>query len=414
MKLIKAGLLIVLLAALLAACAAKNDEPTGEIADGKTDTDLPAGVTDQNTGGDSATETERAALTAVYLGVENYGQAGVDKDHAADFKYRFDFDGDEQVLRIDDFAPGDGDSPSYPIQNVLKEGSRYELTVTDGIVTAASEIAPANAPSVELPLTAVPGERTLSNFLCTALSPVGRALYVYGGGWNWQDDGSSVQATSIGISDDWVRFFDSNDETYSYGGGQTTSKYFPYGGFNEYYYAGLDCSGYVGWAIYNTLETESGNEGYVGSSTSFARRLANGGLGTWSKPDSLAALTPGDVVSIQGHVWIALGTCADGSAVIAHSTPSPSRAGFEGGGVQISAIGDSVSCEAYALASSYMTRFYPQWSSRYDAVLKPASVYFDFTPDAAGVFTWSPEVLSDSEGFRQMSAAEVLAALYGE
>ena len=416
MRFIKTGILIALLAALLAACAVKDGGDPGDTTSPKAGTErLPADSTQrpQDTAA-SATEDDAFALSAVYLGVENYGEAGVDKDHIADFRYRFDFDGVEKVFRIDDSATNADGSPSYPIQNLLKEGSRYELTVADGVVTAASEIAPAESPQYDLPLRGVPGERTLANFLRNALTPVGHALYVYGGGWNWQDDGSSVQATSLGISDDWVRFFNANDETYSYGGDANPSKYFPYGGFNEYYYAGLDCSGYVGWAVYNTLENENGRAGYVGSSTSFAKRLADSGLGTWAKLDGISTLTPGDVVSIKGHVWIAIGTCSDGSAVIAHSTPSPSRVGAEGGGVQISAIGDGSSCEAYALASSYMTRYYPEWSARYDAVVKPTSVYLDFSADAAGAFTWSSDVLPDDEGFRQMSAAEVLAALYGE
>ena len=418
MDLLKTGLIILLLAALICACDAKDGEGNKSETDAKkAEIGIPASVALPETSEDSeaASEDEASALSAVYLGVENYGEDGVDKDHIADFMYRFDFDGVEKLLKIDDFAPDDGDSPSYPIQNVLKEGSLYELTLSDGVVTAASEIAPADAPQYDLPLRGVCGERTLANFLRTALSPVGRALYVYGGGWNWQDDGSSVQATLLGVSDDWIRFFDSNDESYSYCGSDSEpSKYFPSGGFNEYYYAGLDCSGYVGWAVYNTLETKSGNAGYVGASTSFAKRLAESGLGTWTKPSGSANLTPGDIVSIKGHVWIALGVCADGSVVIAHSTPSPSIVGAEGGGVQISAIGDGESCEAYELASSYMTSFYPEWSSRYYAVVKPSSVYFDFSADAAGVFTWSQGVLSDDDGLRQMSAADVLAFLYGE
>ena len=41
---------------------------------------------------------------------------------------------------------------------------------------------------------------------------------------------------------------DGNEETKN-----PTSSYYPYGEWNQYCYAGADCSGYVGWVIYNTL-----------------------------------------------------------------------------------------------------------------------------------------------------------------
>ena len=46
-------------------------------------------------------------------------------------------------------------------------------------------------------------------------------------------------------------------------------------------------------------------------------------------------MCPGDIMSMNNHVWISLGTCDDGSIVIAHSTRSDSYAGYPGGGVQM-------------------------------------------------------------------------------
>ena len=66
------------------------------------------------------------------------------------------------------------------------------------------------------------------------------------------------------------------------------------------------------------METESGKEGYVGSSTKCARRLSELGLGEWTQdigmPDTsnYYQMKPGDIMSINGHVWISLGTCEDG------------------------------------------------------------------------------------------------------
>lgn len=53
---------------------------------------------------------------------------------------------------------------------------------------------------------------------------------------------------------------------------------------NAYGYAGADCTGYAGWAIYNTLETVSGKDGYVIFSTDMAYTLAKERkLGTWTQ-----------------------------------------------------------------------------------------------------------------------------------
>ena len=261
------------------------------------------------------------------------------------------------------------------------------------------------------PVSGTPGQRTLRNFLATALMPVGTTLYIYGGGWDWQDVGSSPQATSIGVSPDWVRFFQGQDESYTYKNPDPAKSFYPCGEWNEYYYAGLDCSGYLGWVLYNTRYAESGQEGYVGGSTKFASRLAGLGWGTLTGA-SPEAMAPGDIVSIKGHVWISLGHCSDGSVLILHSTPTDSRAGQPGGGPQLGAIGGSENCEAYQLADRYMATCYPDWYKRYPVSLKESSVYFN----GASRFTWdvsgANDGLTDPEGCQNMTPAELLETLF--
>src|SRR5699024_495724 len=46
----------------------------------------------------------------------------------------------------------------------------------------------------EAPVSGMPGQRTLKNFLATSMEPVGTSLYIYGGAWDWQDVASSNQA----------------------------------------------------------------------------------------------------------------------------------------------------------------------------------------------------------------------------
>ncbi|MBQ1503036.1 MAG: copper amine oxidase N-terminal domain-containing protein, partial [Clostridia bacterium] len=212
----------------------------------------------------------------------------------------------------------------------------------------------------------------------------------------------------------WAWQFDINNADYEYDAADPTASYFPNGGFNEYWNAGLDCSGYLGWCVYNVLNTENGGKGYVTASTSFASSLAERGLGTVTAGTPVPTLEnyrPGDIVSIKGHVFMIIGVCTDGSVVIAHSTVTESRTGHAGGGVQISAVGWTKTCEAYAVADRFMATNYPEWNARYETDLKDPSVYFP--GESGSVFTWSESVLSDPDGIRSMLPDRVLEAAKG-
>lgn len=290
------------------------------------------------------------------------------------------------------------------------------------------------------PVSGIPGKRTLKNFLATAMEPVGTALYVYGGTWDWQDVNSSNQSMTIGLSQSWIDFFQSQDKTYHYKNPKPAESYYPHNAWNQYYYAGIDCSGYVGWSVYNLMNTENStvadNKGYVMSATGQAKNFAE--VQKWGTFDSGklklkedgnpytdsqgrtyrtfadSDFTPGDIFSMNGHVWISLGTCQDGSIVFMHSTPNTTN----GAGVQISAIGPDKNCEAYKLANQYMNKYFPQWSERYgDQVL---CLSFDSYTDVrektdAGKFSWDLDgVISDPDGYADMTPAEILADLFHE
>ena len=258
------------------------------------------------------------------------------------------------------------------------------------------------------PVRGTPGLRTMKNLLATAMEPVGAVLYVYGGGWNWQDTGAS-SAVSLGLDPAWTSFFQRQSGSYDYrAGADPIRSYYPWDGRNHYGYAGLDCSGYLGWVLSNTLG-ESGGEGFVMPAAAMARALAERDWGRWSRETDLR---PGDIVSIPGHVWLSLGTCGDGSAVLAHSTPSPGHCGGRGGGVQLSALGEDRCCRAYALVKAAMGRFYPAWSRRYAPVLVSRRVYTDFTGPTAGRFRWQIDgVLTDPDGYVDMTPGQILRDL---
>lgn len=368
-------------------------------------------------------------VDAVYLGVENYGAKEVNKDTKNDFYYRFEIDGKEKNLKIDNGVMDSEGAYDYPIQNCLKEGYSYEIQIEDEIVMAAEEKENSDRENYQPFVSTVAGERTLKNFLSTAFMPVGTTLYVYGGGWDWQDVGSAIQTRTIGVSDDWVRFFQSQDENYTYRDedGDETKKdaansYYPYGGYNEYYYAGLDCSGYIGWTLYNVMNTESNQDGYVMGSTKTAKTLAEKGWGEWTQEFEKPAdhensdFLPGDVFSISGHVWICVGTCEDGSILILHSTPALSRTGQPGGGPELSAIGADESCEAYRLADSYMSKYFPEWYERYPVALKDYEQYTTIDGEYTGKFSWNLTGenggISDPDGYQNMTPEEILEDLF--
>ena len=331
-------------------------------------------------------------MIAVFLGA-------VPEETGLDPCCRFLADGTPQCMRVS--SAGD-----FLLQNTLQIGRAYELEVTGGLITAvrACEILP---PGQALPSGTAPGLRTLRNLLATAMTPLGRALYVYGGGWNWQDTGAGPQAVSVGLVPEWSAFFHAQDGRYCY------RDFYPTHGRNSYYYAGLDCSGFLGWTVYNTLHHERGLAGYVCPAQGMARDFACRGWGLWmEKADDFR---PGDVCSIAGHVWLCMGTCGDGSILLAHSTPSESRVGCPGGGVQLSALSpsDADGCAALTLAESAMKRLCPAWYRRYAPVQKPYAAYTDFS---GGVFRWALDgsgVLSDPDGCAVFSAEEILKLLFG-
>ena len=422
--------------------------------------------------------------TYVYLGVKDYGT--VEADSKPDFVHRFYTNGEEVQYTI---ASSDN---KYAVQNKLQEGYVYDLSIQGNVVTDANlaaakaegKIESATASSVTVggktydianvyeitnntagkatvtaktaadltagatvkvygdtafltfvaedytaPVSGTPGKRTLKNYLQTAMNPVGTALYVYGGSWDWQDVNSSNQALTIGLPQSWIDFFQQQDANYTYmNDDDPAHSYYPHNSWNQYYYAGVDCSAYIGWTVYNVMHTESTtndlSDGYVMSAVKMAKTFADKGWGTWTR--DIKSFKPGDIFSMSGHVWTVLGVCDDGSIVFLHSTPSDSKAGQGGGGVQLSALNpnsdDDKNCEAYKLVTKYMTKYYPEWSTRYDAVLRSYDSYAtpasgsEYSKTWSGNFSWNLDGtgLTDPDGYADMSAAEILADLFGD
>ena len=73
---------------------------------------------------------------------------------------------------------------------------------------------------------------------------------------------SSNQSMTIGLSQSWIDFFQSQDANYTYKyNADHSESYYPHEQWNQYYYAGIDCSAFVGWSVYNVMNTEEQHRG---------------------------------------------------------------------------------------------------------------------------------------------------------
>lgn len=239
------------------------------------------------------------------------------------------------------------------------------------------------------------GTSTIKNFLQTAITPIGSTMYVWGGGWNKADTGTGKDAKRIGLSPKWRTFAESKTSAYNYRN------------YRYQIHDGLDCSGYVGWCIYNVLNTTDNHKGYVYSASKQAEKFAKSGFGAYIK--NVKNYQAGDIMSSTcsccGHVWIVIGECEDGSVVLVHSSPD---------GVQLAGTvardGDTNS-EAFKLAKKYMKKYYPKWYERYPATCKNSS-YLSHYGQMRWRTTGKKVVLSDPDGYQKMSAEEILKDLF--
>ena len=182
-------------------------------------------------------------------------------------------------------------------------------TTVPPTTTPPATVPPTTVPPTTVPPTTVPDTVSILDFLKVAVQPVGSTMYVWGGGWNEEDTGAGIEAVTLGVSPQWAIFaaqqgsgYDMDDTRYQI-------------------HDGLDCSGYVGWAVYNVLETENGRPGYVMASTKMAQTYADMGLGTYIPASEMTTWQAGDIMSMKGHVWIVVGQCDDGSVLFLHASP---------------------------------------------------------------------------------------------
>lgn len=232
-------------------------------------------------------------------------------------------------------------------------------------------------------------EPSLAAFLKTGFEPVGKVLYVWGGGWNEDDSAAGPEGVHIGMPESWNAFFEANKSGYNYND-------FPY-----YIHDGLDCSGFLGWTLYNTLETEDGREGYVVNARNSGSFLSGKGWGTIKKPWEIEDYLPGDIMFNDGHVYIVLGQYEDGSLLIMHSSPP---------GVQINGTPDlqgNTQSTARQQAREIMERKAPGY---FDS-MNNAAVDYSYL-NSYSQFRWNNTLFPDVENIQSMNPDEIINLLF--
>lgn len=230
---------------------------------------------------------------------------------------------------------------------------------------------------------------TMEKLLRTSILPVGTTMYVWGGGWNEEDTGSGIESVTIGLSPRWAEFAAGQSAAYNH----NATRY--------QIHDGLDCSGYIGWLVYNTFHTVSGEAGYVGKAYAMAENFASYGWGDYLPAGTAAnSWKAGDICSMKGHVWMCLGTCGDGSVLLIHSSPP---------GVRIcgTRLKDGSDSQAIALAEKCMSTQYPDWYRRYS----DCAVNHSYL-ESSSRMRWNSSTLTDAESYQKMSAEELAGILF--
>lgn len=237
------------------------------------------------------------------------------------------------------------------------------------------------------------GVKTIKNLIKTAFEPVGKVMYIYGGGWNEDDNGAGKEAMTLGLSESWLDFYSKQDRFYNF-------KDYDYKQNINVIHNGLDCSAYVGWVIYNVF-----NDGrdYVTNSYKADAMLEKMGYGNITLKENVKNSKAGDIMSSGcndcKHIFISLGRCSDGSMLLLHSSPP---------GVQLSGTYTLDGCkysQAVKLAEKYMKKYYCNWYNKYPENARDEKYLTHYDR-----FQWS--ALSDDEGYRDMKPEEILEDIF--
>lgn len=241
---------------------------------------------------------------------------------------------------------------------------------------------------------------TLKDLLKTAFMPVGKTMYIYGGGWNYNDTAAGISTMTKGLNPLWHNFFSKQNKNYNF-------RNYNYKKDFSLTYNGLDCSAYIGWVIYNIFGDKYSKNGYVYKSTQVATKLQKIGLGKVTKKENIKKFVSGSILSSSvkeyNHVWLCVGQCTDSSVVLLHSSPP---------GVMLSGTytkNGEKNSDAIMLAEQYMKKYYSDWFKLYPKISRDESYLKCYD-----MFEWHDNILCDNENYKNLTADKILTDLFKE
>lgn len=249
---------------------------------------------------------------------------------------------------------------------------KKELLADDLVIEKAEEEAP-----------------SIQKLLKTSMIPVGQTLYVWGGGWNEEDTAGGIESMTIGPSEQWAEFYQSQDEGYNF---QNTVYQI---------HDGLDCSGFIGWSLYNTFYERNNEDNMVVLSGDFGHMLSSRGYGDVYSPSEISEYTAGDIMFNNGHIYMILGQYEDGSLLLVHSAPP---------GVRISGTPDfDGNSESMAVqkARMLMETYFSDFYSRYPKVLVESSYLTDYSQ-----FVWNEATMPDRKLMESLTPDQVIDLIF--
>lgn len=265
----------------------------------------------------------------------------------------------------------------------------------------------ANASAEKIPSYS-PNMHTVKNFLATAMQPVGKTLYIWGGGWNEEDTAAGESSKHIGVWPEWEKFFNSQDSDYNFCDYAIANDGEAEAPIPEYISLGLDCSGYRGWVLSNVFQDKDKDEfGYVFPHAKRVSNFVDNNWGTAIEPKDIKDFKPGDIMDKPGHTYIVIGRCDDGSIVFVHSSPP---------GVHICGTvtpdGNEKS-DAVSLSKKYMKKYYAEYDKKFSkyGYMRGTKYLTEYKQ-----LRWNVNDgdMKDPEGYTEMTPEEVLKDLFGE
>lgn len=230
---------------------------------------------------------------------------------------------------------------------------------------------------------------TIKNLLNIAITPIGQTLFVNGGGWNPEYTGPGIETRSLGVSEDWSKFYASQ-----------TKEYNPWK-FNFSSHRGLDSASYIAFVMYNALEKVNGRPGYLVSNDELGSYYNSLGIGEYSISKNYSSYNPGDIMFNEEHAFIVLGEMPDSSIVILHCN---------GTGPKISGTSTKTgnkNSQAHRLAEYYMSKYFGDYYKKYGKLSVPSTYFKQFSK-----IELNKNIFSDPDGYRDMTAEEILSNIF--